>query len=95
MAQRGPTEGVVKPGRGMSMWKRPLLPSGKLSRPGRLVMALGHHKMQPNALLDMQSTMLIKKLARSTRKFTPSLQKFTTLLTSLDERMLMLLVTNW
>ena len=26
------------------MWKRPLLPSG------RLVKALGHHKMQPNAV---------------------------------------------
>ena len=29
----------------MSTWKKPLLPSGKLSRPGRLVKALGHHTM--------------------------------------------------
>ena len=50
MAQLGPTFGVVKPGGGMSMWKMPLLSSGKLSRPGRLVKALGHHTMQPNAL---------------------------------------------
>ena len=51
----------------MSMWKRPLLPSGKLSRPRRLVKALGHHLMQPNTLPGMQCTMLIKKL---TRRFT-------------------------
>ena len=42
-----PTVGAVKPGGGMSMWKRPFLPSRKLSRPGRLVKALGHHTMQP------------------------------------------------
>ena len=41
MAQLGPTVGDVKPGGGML--KRPLLPSGKLSRPGRLVKELGHH----------------------------------------------------
>ena len=51
-------------GGGMNMWKRPLLPSGKLSRPGRLVKALGHHTMQPNATPDMQCTMLVKKLTR-------------------------------
>ena len=34
-------------GVGMSTWKRPLRPSGKLSRPGRLVKALGHHTNQP------------------------------------------------
>ena len=44
--------------------ERPLLPSGKLSRPGRLVKALGHHTMQPNALPYMQCTMLVKKLTR-------------------------------
>ena len=43
----------------------------------------------------MQSTVLIKKpTRRSTRILTPSLQKSTTLLTSLEERMLMLWVTN-
>ena len=84
-----------RPGGGMSTWKRPLLPSGKLLRPGRLVKALGHHTMQPNALPDMQCTMLIKKpTRRSTRILTPSLQKSTTLLNSLEERTLMLLVTN-
>ena len=51
------TEEVVKPDGGMSTWKRPLLPSRKLSRPGRLVKALRHHTMQPNALPDMQCTM--------------------------------------
>ena len=30
VAQHGPTAGVVKPGGGMNMWKRPLLPSRKL-----------------------------------------------------------------
>ena len=66
----------------------PLLPSGKLSRPGRLVKALGHRTMQPNALPDMQCTILVKKLTRrSTRILTPSLQKSTALLTSLEERM--------
>ena len=61
MAQLGgPTIGVVKPDGGMIMWKRPLLPSGKLSRPGRLVKALGHHTMQPNALPDMHCTMFVK-----------------------------------
>ena len=43
-------------------WKRPLLPRGKLSRPGRLVKALGHHTMQPNEMPDMQCTMLVKKV---------------------------------
>ena len=33
----GPNVGVVKPGGGMSTWKKTLLPSGKLSRPERLV----------------------------------------------------------
>ena len=41
--------------------KRSLLPRGKLSRPGRLVKALGHHTMQPNAFPDMHCTLLIKK----------------------------------
>ena len=36
VAQQGPTVGVVKPGGGMNMWERSLLPSGKLSRHGRL-----------------------------------------------------------
>ena len=86
-----PTVGVVKPGGGINMWKRPLLPSWKLSKPGRLVKALGHH----NAMPDTQYTMLIKKLTRrSSRILTPSLQKSTALLTSLEERTLMLLVTN-
>ena len=53
VAQLGPTIGVLKPGDGKSMWKRPLLSSGKLSRPGRLVMASGHHTMLPNTLPDM------------------------------------------
>ena len=33
-AQLGHTVGVVKPGGGMNMWKRPLLPSGQLSIQG-------------------------------------------------------------
>ena len=61
MAQLGPTIGVVKPGGGMSMWKRSLQPSGKLSRHGRLIKALEHHTMQPNALPDMQCTTFAKK----------------------------------
>ena len=73
MAQLGHTVGVVKLGGGMNMWKRPLLPSGQLSKPGRLVKALGHHTMQPNEMPDMQCTMLIKKpTRRSTRILTPS-----------------------
>ena len=72
-----------------------LLPSGKLSRPGRLVKALGHHTMQPNALPNMQCTMLIKRPTRkSMRILTPHLQKSIALLTSLEERTLMLFVTN-
>ena len=95
MAQLGHTVGIVKPGGGMNTWKRPLLPSGQHSRPGRLVKALGHHTMQPNEMPDMQCTMLVKKpTRRSTRILTPSLQKSTALLTSLEERTLMLLVTN-
>ena len=86
MAQLGPNVGVVKLGGGMNTWKRSLLPIGKLSRPGRLVKALGHHTMQLNAMQDMQCTMLIKKpTRRSTRILTSSLQKSTTLLTSLEE----------
>ena len=65
MAQLDHTTGVVKPGGGMNTWKRPLLPSGQFSRPGRL--ALGHHTMQPNEMPDMQCTMLVKKLTRSTK----------------------------
>ena len=95
VAQLGHTIGVVKPGGGMNTWKRPLLPSRKFSRPGRLVKALGHHMMQPNEMPDMQCTMLIKKpTRRSTRRLTPSLEKSTTLLISLEERTLMLLETN-
>ena len=48
VVQLGHTIGVVKPGGGTNTWKRPLLPSGQLSRPGRLVKALGHHTMKPN-----------------------------------------------
>ena len=67
----------------------------KISRPGRLVKALGHHTMQPNAIPDMQCTMLVEKpTRRSSRILTPNLQKSTALLTSLEERTLMLLVTN-
>ena len=69
----------------MNTWKRPLLPSGKLSRSGRLVKALGHHMMQLNEMPDMQCTMLVKKpTRRSMRILTPSLQKSTTLLISLE-----------
>ena len=64
MAQLSPTVGIVKPGGGMNKWKRPLLPSGKLLKPGRLVKALQHHTMQPNAMPDMQCTMLVKKPTR-------------------------------
>ena len=82
VAQLGHTVGVVKPGGGMNTWKRP-------SRPGRLVKALGHHTMQPNEMPDMQCTMLVKKpTRRSTRILTPSLQKSTALLISLEERTL-------
>ena len=66
-----------------------------VSRPRRLEKALGHHTMQPNEMPDMQCTMLFKKpTRRSTRILTPSLQKSTALLTSLEERTPMLLVTN-
>ena len=64
MAQLGHTVGIVKPGGGTNTWKRPLLPSGQLSRPGRLVKELGHHTMQPNEMPDMQCTMLVKKPTR-------------------------------
>ena len=67
-------------------WKRPLLPSEQLSRPGRLVKALAHHTMRPNEMPNMQCTMLVKKpTRRSTRILTPSLQKSTALLTSLEK----------
>ena len=63
--------------------ERSLLPSGMLSRHGRLVTALEHHTMQPNALPDVQCIMLAKKLTRrSTRRLTQSLQKYTALQTS-------------
>ena len=95
VAQLGPIIGILKPGGGISMWKRPLLPRGKLSKPGRLVKALGHHTMQPNAFPDMQCTMLIKKPTRKpTRILTPSLQKSTALLISLEERTLLVVVAN-
>ena len=58
VAQQGPTIGVVKPGDGINMWE--------LSRHGRLVKTLEHHTMQPNALPDVQCSMLAK---RPTRRF--------------------------
>ena len=68
---------------------------GKISRPGRLVKALGHRTMQPNAFPDMHCTMLVKKpTRRPTRILTPSLQKSTALLTSLEERILLLVVAD-
>ena len=95
MVQLGHTIGVVKPGGGTNTWKRPLLPSGQLSRPGRLVKALGHHMMKPNEMPNIECTMLVKKpTRRSMRILTPSLLKSTALLTSLEERTLTLLVTN-
>ena len=95
VTQLGPIIGILKPGGGVNTWKRPLLPKGKLSRPGRLVKAPGHHKMQPNALPDMQCTMFVKKpTRRPTRILTPSLQKSTAVLTSLEERTLLLVVAN-
>ena len=85
---RRPTLGVVKPGGGMNMWERSLLPRGKLSRHGRLVKALEHHTLQPNALPDVQCIMLARKLTRrSTRILTQSLQNYTPLQTSLEKRM--------
>ena len=50
VAQQDPSVGIMKPGGGMNMWERSLLPSGKLSRHGRLLKALEHHTMQPKAL---------------------------------------------
>ena len=88
VALQGPTVGIMRPGGGMNMWERSLLPSGKLSRHGRLVEALEHHTMQPNALPDVQCIMLAKKLTRrSTRILTQSLQNYTALQTSLEKRM--------
>ena len=55
------TVGILKPGGRMNTWKMPLLPSGKVSRPGRLVKVLGHHTMQTNALPDIQCNMLVRK----------------------------------
>ena len=76
---------------GMNKWERSLLPSGKLSRHERLVKALEHHTMQPNALPNVQCIMLAKKLTRrSTRILTQSLQNYTSLQTSLEKRMLTL-----
>ena len=94
MAQLDHTIGVVKPGGGMNTWKRSLLPSGQLSRPGRLVKVLGHHMMLPNEMPDIQCMLDKKPTRRSMRILTPSLQKSTALLTSSEERTLMLLVTN-
>ena len=86
VAQQGPTAGVVKPGGGMNMWERSLLPSGKLLRHGRLVKALEPHTMQPNALQDVQCIMLAKTLTRrSTRILNQSLQNYTALQTSLEK----------
>ena len=62
MAQLGHTVGIVKPGGGTNTWKRPLLPSGQLSRPGRLIKALGHHTMQPNEMLDIAHQEADKKV---------------------------------
>ena len=94
-AQLGPIIGALKPGDGLCTWKSPLLPRGKISSPGRLVKALGHHKMHPNALPDMRGTMFVKKpTRRPTRILTPNLQKSTALLTSLEERTLLLVVAN-
>ena len=62
--------------------------TAKLSRHGRLVKALEHHTMQPNALPDVQCIMLAKRLTRrSTRTLTQSLQNYTALQTSLEKRM--------
>ena len=62
-------------------------PSSKLSRHGRLVKALQHHTMQPNALPDIQCTMLAKRpIRRSTRILTLSLQKYTTLQTVVGDK---------
>ena len=71
MAQLGPTVCVVKPGGEMSMWKRQLQPSKKLSRHRKVVKAVGQYTVRPNVLPDMQCIMLIKKLIRrSTRILT-------------------------
>ena len=75
--------------------EKAIAPKGKISRLGRLVKALGHHTMPPNAFLDMHCIMLIKKpRRRPLRILILSLQKSTALLTSLLETTLMLLVAN-
>ena len=84
MAQLGHTVGVVKPA-GEHVEK---------ATAAKLVKVLGHHTMQSKKMPDMQYTMLIKKPTRRSRILTPSLQKSTALLISLEERTLMLLVTN-
>ena len=60
----------------------------KFSRHGRLIKALEHHTMQPNALPDVQCIMLAMKLTRrSTRILTQSLQNYTALQNSFEKRM--------
>ena len=94
MAQLGHTVGVVKPGwnehvekaiaakrKAFKAWK-----AGKGTRASYDAV---------ERMPDMQCTMLVKKpTRRSTKILTPSLQKSTALHTSLEERALMLLVTN-
>ena len=66
----------------------------KAFKTGRLVKAVGHHTMQPNAMPDMQCTMLGKKPTRKSSRILTSSSEVYALLTSLEKRTLMLLVTN-
>ena len=69
VAQQGPIIGLMQPGGGMSMWERSLQRSSKLSRHGK---GTGASSMQPNALPEVQCTMLAK---RPTRRSTRILNK--------------------
>ena len=68
MAQLGPTVGVVKPGGGMNTYRKGHCCQAESFRPGRLVKALGHHMVQPNAMPVMQCTMQVYHLANQFRR---------------------------
>ena len=88
MAKQGPTIGVVKPGGGMNMWERSLLPSGKLSRHGRLVKGTraSYHAAKRIARRAVHHARQ-EADKESTRILTQSLQNYTALQTSLEKRM--------
>ena len=93
MTQLGHTVGVVKPSGGMNTWKRPLLPSGQLSRPG-IRASYDAAKRNARHAVHHARQEADKKVYENIDPKSSEVYHLANQFRSLEERTLMLLVTN-